>query len=210
MMGGLQIEVIREKSLLLHCGKRGQKSTILFLFSSLSDVCREKWWEMFVSRFGTRENIQLPSFSSKDTKTFRLWKTHKKKGEKYRKTRFGIQFSHPSLDFLIKQTNSPNRNPKKREKKKKKKKRKKKKEEFTLTIADDSRLLGGGWSSGSVLSAWNQKKKNPTWETQIWTKNTYKICTLGGDKNYWSNEAPIASSVGAEIARTTGRQASTA
>ena len=158
---------------------------------------------MFVSRFGTQENIQLPSFSSKDTKPFRLWKTHKKKAKNTERQdlefNFLILLSISSTNKQILPTETP-----------KKEKRKKEEEEFTLTIADDSRLLGGGWSSVSVLSAWNQRKKNQTWETQIWTKNTYKIWNLWGDKNYWSNEAPIASSVGAEIARTTGRQASTA
>ena len=124
-MGGLQIEVIREKSLLLHCDKRGQKSTILFLFSSLSDVCREKWWEMFVSRFGTRENIQLPSFSSKDTKTFRLWKTHKKKAKNTERQdlefNFLILLSISSSNKQILPTETPKKEKKEKEKKKEKK-----------------------------------------------------------------------------------------
>lgn len=75
---------------------------------------------MFVSRFGTQENIQLPSFSSKDTKPFRLWKTHKKKAKNTE--RQDLEFNFLIL-LSISSTNKqilPTETQKKEKKKKKK------------------------------------------------------------------------------------------
>ena len=80
---------------------------------------------MFVSRFGTRENIQLPSFSSKDTKTFRLWKTHKKKAKNTERQdlefNFLILLSISSSNKQILPTETPKKEKKEKEKKKEKK-----------------------------------------------------------------------------------------
>ena len=76
---------------------------------------------MFVSRFGTRENIQLPSFRSKDTKPFRLRKTHKKKAKNTE--RQDLEFNFLIL-LSISSTNKqilPTETPKKEKKEKKKK-----------------------------------------------------------------------------------------
>lgn len=80
---------------------------------------------------------------------------------------------------------------------------------FTLTTADESRRFAGGWSSASGLSAWNQqpRKRKLTWELK---KNKTRKKKQKRKNSYGSSETSLTSTIGGEVARTSGRYSSPA